>query len=64
MKKIFELNEDDITKIVADSFEVDVNDIKISYELPTIDTEIFKSIVPSIKMQIETECDALDIFNR
>ena len=60
MKKIFELNEKDITEIVAAEFDVDVDDVKISYELPKLNTETSETTIPYVKMQIETECDVYD----
>ena len=60
MKKIFELNEEDIAKIVAAEFDVDISDIKISYDKrPILKTDIIEE-PPSIKIEIETECDVYD----
>lgn len=62
MKTIYELNEKDITRIVANEFDVDINEIKISYDMAIVDMESEEEITKSaIKMQIETECD---VFNR
>ena len=62
MKTIYELNEKDITRIVANEFDVDINEIKISYNMAIVDMESEEEITKSvIKMQIETECD---VFNR
>ena len=62
MKTIYELNEKDIIRIVANEFDVDINEIKISYNMAIVDMESEEEITKSvIKMQIETECD---VFNR
>ena len=39
MKTIYELNEKDITRIVANEFDVDINEIKISYDMAIVDME-------------------------
>lgn len=62
MKTIYELNEKDIARIVANEFDVDINEIKISYNMNIVDMDSEEEITKStIKMQIETECD---VFNR
>nr|WP_297940381.1 hypothetical protein [uncultured Lachnoclostridium sp.] len=60
MKKIVELNEKDITEIIAAEFDVDVNDIKISYEKRPISKVDILEESSVIKIQIETECDVYD----
>ena len=60
MKTIYELNEEDIMRIVAAEFDIDVSDIKISYDKRSISKSDIIEEPPSIKMEIESECDVYD----
>ena len=52
MKTIYELNEKDITTLVAERFDIGTECVQISYDNTTTNYGILETTNPTIKIQI------------
>ena len=52
MKTIYELNEKDITTLVAERFDIGTECVQVSYDNITISYSILETTKPTIKIQI------------
>lgn len=61
MKTIYELNEKDIMKIVADKFNVDTECVHVSYDNVKTGCGIIEITKPAIKIQITMDKEIDDM---
>lgn len=61
MKTIYELNEKDIVKIVADKFDVDAECVHVSYDNVTTGYGVAETTKPAIKIQITMDKEVDDM---
>lgn len=57
MKTIYELNEKDITTLVAERFDIGTECVKVSYDNTTTGYGILETTNPTIKIQITMDKD-------
>lgn len=61
MKTIYELNEKDIVKIVADKFDVYTDCVYVSYDNVTTGYGVAETTKPAIKIKIITDKEIDDM---
>jgi hypothetical protein len=61
MKTIYELNENDIVKIVADKFDIDTECVHASYDNVTTGYGVAETTKPAIKIQITIDKEIDDM---
>lgn len=62
MRTIYELNEKDIMKIVADKFDVYTECVHISYDNVTTGYGVAETTKPAIKIKIIMDKEIDDVF--
>lgn len=61
MKTIYELNEKDITTLVAERFDIGTECVKVSYDNTTTGYGILETTNPTIKIQITMNKEIDDV---
>ena len=62
MRTIYELEEEDIVKIVAEKFDIRTECVKVSYDNTTTGYGILETTKPTIKIQITMDKDIDEVL--
>lgn len=62
MRTIYELEEEDIVKIVAEKFDIRTECVKVSYDNTTTGYGILETTKPTIKIQITMDKDIDEVW--
>ena len=62
MKTIYELNEKDITTLVAERFDIGTECVQVSYDNTTTNYGILETTKPTIKIQITMDKDIDEVW--